>query len=843
MNSFPQTWKDRDSGEIYRFAHDWHYYPEQGGAPLGAVVRFERADGRKLVVPFFARDDQGRPKARAPEEPRLLFGLNTLDRPGPILVCEGEKDAAALHGLGLPAVTSQGGGKAARKADWEPLRRALEAGRSILVWPDNDTPGRAYAATVAHLIGPGCRCLLHAPAGTPVAEGAGAADWLAERLRDLGRPWDGLRPAPLSEQERQALRARLLDAVADIQGPAPDDWGGDTGAKAPATYREIGEAPTPYAMNERGTFRLTRSPSGDPIEQQLANFTARIVEEVVRDDGEERALTIAIEGTMAARPLPAVALTIEQFNRMDWPLRYWGTAALINPGQGAKDHLKYAIQLLSRQGQREVAARTTFTHTGWRQIDGRWLYLSSGAVIGAEGAVSGIEVDLGELADLYRLPAPSLDDSQRQAAAAASYALHQVAPPEVVVPLLAATYLAPLAQPLGVDIAIWLEGPSRSMKSTLAALMGAHFGAGMDRTRLAASWLDTANAIGLKLFLLADALAIIDDYAPQPSAADQSKLDKTVATVIRSIGNRTGRGRLTADIRLQAERKPRALALCTAEQWPTGESINARVLGVTMRPGMLDLEQLNQAQANARDGLLARALADCVRTLADGFETRCRALRVEWQEWRAHALEVGLSGRTPEQTAHLLVGYALAVEHWVGAGVLAPEQGRAQLDQARRILFDLAKEHERRLARSQPADAFVAILTDLLLSGGAHLRDMVDGCPEKNAPAFGWKEGLPGGIHIGWVNPARQELYLLPTTALEAVYSAAKRIDTPLNLRPAALKRQLWDRGFLLGGAEQRDRGAVDRTTRVVRIATNPRRVLAMPLGLIEQREEDDERG
>ncbi|EXJ14595.1 toprim domain-containing protein [Imhoffiella purpurea] len=840
MNSFPQTWKDRDSGETFSRAHEWHYYPEQGGTPLGAVVRFER-EGRKLVVPFFAKDDQGRPKAKAPDEPRPLFGLNTLDRPGPILVCEGEKDAAALQGIGFAAVTSQGGGKAARKADWEPLRRALEAERQVLVWPDHDEPGRSYAATVANLIGDECQCLLEQPEGTPATEGAGAADWLSERMREFGHDWNGLLPPPLTEQERQGLRARLVASVADIQGQAPEDWGGETGAKEPATYREIGE-PKPYVMNERGTFRLTRSPGGDPIEQQLANFAARIVEEVTRDDGEERALTIAITGTMAGRDLPAISLTIEQFNRMDWPARHWGTAALTHPGQGAKDHLKYAIQLLSHQGAEQVRSRTTYTHTGWRRIDGAWVYLSAGAVIGPDGVVPGIEVDLGELAELYRLPEPSADEARRREAAEASYRVHRVAPPEVAVPLLACTYLAPMAQPLGVDFAVWLEGPSRSMKSTLAAIMGAHFGAGMERTRLAASWLDTANAIGLKLFLLADALAILDDYAPQPSASDQAKLDKTVATVIRSIGNRTGRGRLTADIRLQAERKPRAMALCTAEQWPGGESINARVIGVTMRPGILDLEHLNQTQADARAGLLARSLADCVCVMADGFEDRCAALRAEWQAWRTAGLEYGLSGRTPEQVAYLLIGYGIAVEHWIGAGVLTRDQGHEQIGNAKRILFDLAKDHERRIANSQPADAFVSILTDLLLSGGAHLRDLFDSRPEQQAQAFGWRGDEPGGVHIGWVNPAKQELYLLPTTTLEAVYSAAKRIDTPLNLRPTALKRQLWDRGFLLGGnAEQRDARSVDRTTRVVRIATNPRRVLVMPLGLIEQREDADQ--
>lgn len=843
MLSFPKTWPDRDTGEVGRFAHDWHYYPEQGGTPYGAVVRYQTPTGRKLVIPFFATDDDGRPRAKAPDEPRPLFGLNLLKRSGPLFVCEGEKDCAALHWLGLSAVTSQGGSKAVEKADWEPVSRAADAGRPILAWPDHDAPGRQYAARVAHLIGAGCQCLLTPPAGTPDTDGAGAADWLLEQMRRLGIAWDGFNRPPLGEDDRRRLREQLLTAVEGIQGPPPDDWGGRLEKKNGTRHRGLDATPLPYAMNERGTFRLTRSPSGDPIEQQLANFTARIVQEITRDDGQDRAFTLLLQGRMHQRDLPEVLLPIEQFNRMDWPTRHWGTAALTHPGQGAKDHLKYAIQALSHQGQSSVTIRTTFTHTGWRKIGGDWRYLSAGAVIGAEGAVAGIEVDLGELGALYSLPPPSTTAAERREAAAASLAVRAVAPPEVTVPLLACTYLAAVAQRIGVDFTLWLEGPSRTKKSTLAALAAAHFGAGAERTNLAASWLDTSNAIGIKLFMLADALAVIDDYAPQPSAGDQAKLEKTVANVVRSIGNRTGRGRLRQDLSLQTERRPRAMVLSTAEQWPSGESINARLFGVPLRPGMVNLQQLNQAQAAAQAGLLARAMGDLIRGLADGHDERCDDLRAGWREHRDTALQRGLSGRTPEQAAFLLVGYGLAVDHWTKAGAISMEQAGEQLAQAREIIFELARQHERRIAHSQPAVAFVTILADLLRAGTAHLLDTSESRSPVNAPAYGWKPDPHGqlqplGDHLGWVDEAKRELYLIPTVALKAVLSAARHLDAPLNLKESALKRQLLECGFLLPGeVKQRGDSSVQRLTRQVRVGNSRSYVLVMPLDIIEQLE------
>lgn len=832
----PATWRDSDSGEVAHCRCVWTYRAIDGGAPWGFVTRYETAKGRKLVIPFFKRTAGREWAAGAPAEPRPLFGLETLDRPGPLFVTEGEKDAAALHALGLAAVTSQGGSQSAARADWEPLRQASMHERPILIWPDHDVPGRHYAATVSQQLGSTCRCLLHPPSGTPEIEGAGAADWLQAQLADLGIDWDGLAFPAFSDPQRQELKARLLDAVADIQGAPPPEWVACPPKHDGRRPVQAESVPRTYLVTEQGTFRITRDHSGEPSQQQLANFIATIQEEVIRDDGQEQMRTLTVGGKMPGRTLPTITLTLEQFARMDWPARHWGTMTLIHPGQGAKEHLKYAIQLLSHQGEHPVVTRTLFTHTGWRRLDGAWQYLSAGAVIGASGIVDGIEVDLGELGALYRLSEPSASAAERRAAAAASVASAQVAPPEIAIPLIAAVYLAPLSQSLGVDFALWLEGPSRSMKSTLAALMAAHFGADIDRTRLAASWLDTPNAIGLKLFLLADTLAVIDDYAPQSSSSEQARLDKTVATIIRGIGNRAGRGRLTADIRLQNERKPRALALCTAEQWPTGESIQARLFGIALRPGQLDLARLNAAQVMAQQGMLARAMADYLQTLSADFATCGDELKAEWAAWRTVALRAGLLGRTPDQAAYLLVGYSQALDHWRDSGAITPEQAQADLRHAQSIILALAKEHERRLAHAQPADTFIAILADLLLSGVVHVRDMTDGRPAGEAEAFGWTRDEPGGAHIGWVNSARKELYLLPTPTLEAIYSASKRIDTPLNLRPAALKRQLLDRGFLLpGNTEQRGDKQVDRTTRKVRIGQRTVSVLVFPLDVLER--------
>jgi hypothetical protein len=827
----PATWP-RDDGTRGRLVKTWPYLSAQGEL-LGFTARYHFETGSaKDVIPFFKRDERGQFRAGAAPVPRPLFGLDTLNRPGPLFITEGEKDAAALHCIGFAAVTSPGGGKAADKADWPALQPAMDTGRTVLCWPDHDAPGRVYVATVAGLLGSACECLVSLPEGTPNVAGAGAADWLAAALTAAGQKWDGLNPPALTPEAREALRVLLEGAVEAVRGPLPPDWTPhQAAAKAAVThYRGADDGPPGYVATDRGIIRVY----GEK-ESQLSNFTARIVEEVLHDDGtQENTRMLTIHGTRDGAPLPPAALSLDEFNGMNWPVKHWGTGCMVNPGQGARDHLKFAIQYLSHRGATPIN-RTVFNHTGWREIDRAWVYLSAGAVIGADGPVEGIDVDLGDLGDLYRLPPPSCTPEQRREAATASMEAATIAPPEVAIPLIACVYLAPFAQQLGVDLAVWLEGPSRSMKSTLAAVMAAHFGAGAERTALAASWLDTAKSISHRLFVLADGLAVIDDYAPQASAGDQAKIDRTVHEVLRGIGNRVGRGRLTSDIKLQTRRPPRALALSTAEQYLHGESISARLFGVTMTPRSLDMERLNRAQAAAKAGTLARAMADYLSTVARDF-VRCRdAARADWQRLRDEAMTAGLCGRTPDQVAFLLIGYGKALNHWQGAGLLSPDTKITMFTEARRVLYELAKIHERRIASAQPADTFVSILADLLLSGEAYLRGTDDQKPAVHPDRYGWRADGASGAHIGWVDEGKEELYLLREAALAAIKDRGRRIDNPLNISSSALLRQLKDRGFLLtGDEEQRDGKSVDRTSRVKRIGNKTVRVLVLPLSVLD---------
>lgn len=808
-----ERWKDRQ-GAFYDFRAAW-WYRDAAGEPIGMVVRYD-SDHGKQIIPHFKPHNGHAFKTGGPAAP-VLFGRDTLKGDAPAFVVEGEKCAAALHSLGLAAVSAQGGANRAAGGDWA----ALAGVPRVYLLPDHDKPGEEYARAACQALAR----LTPAPELRVVRlpdlpEKGDAADWLAARVPG----WNGLDPIP---EDRRADLALELLALAEQGEPAPVDWLADDARPERPRGKPANAGDGRYVATPNGIKAVKWNAQCEPEEVSLCNFTAWIVRETVEDDGLEIQRKLTLTGEQGGRSFQTQPISFEEFAAMNWPAKYGGSHCIAEPGNGKRDILRAAIQTLSHAGG-AVEQRTVFTHTGWRKVNGAWGYLHGGGAIGAAGPVPGIDVDLGELAR-YALPAPSTTPQERHEAAAASLALLDLAPPAVSVPLLACVYLAPLAQALNVDFMLWLEAPSQSQKSSIAAVALAHFGAEIDRTCLTSNWTATPNALEGSLFTLADALAVIDDYAPTNHPGQQAALDWTAGRVIRAVGNRQGRGRLRADLKQQPERYPRGLVIGTAEQWPIGESINARLFGVTLQKGDVDLAALTASQTAAERGLLARCMADFIQDLAARFDDVVKDAKQDWRDYRAAALQQRLSGRAPEQVAFLLIGAQLALRHFQKAGVTLPAVDMTH------TLVQLARRHSAHVLESQPADRFRLALAELLASGAAHLQPLVTNRTheEENVLPLPGESSKPlRGPCLGWRNDAKGELYLLSTPTLEAVNEALRKGDTGLNIRPRALWRQCQQRGWLLPGDSIP--GGGERTTRVVKIAGKLERVLIFNASAIE---------
>ena len=149
-------------------------YQDGDGKLIAIVYRYDPPGQKKEFRPW----DVKRKKA-APPDPRPLYNQPSMLKSDRVVVVEGEKCAKALIDAGICATTAMFGANApVEKTDWSPL-----AGKAVIIWPDKDVPGWAYAEKASQAIlmakAASC-CILYPPEDKP--DGWDSADAVAEGM-------------------------------------------------------------------------------------------------------------------------------------------------------------------------------------------------------------------------------------------------------------------------------------------------------------------------------------------------------------------------------------------------------------------------------------------------------------------------------------------------------------------------------------------------------------------------------------------------------------------------------------------------------------------------------------
>jgi hypothetical protein len=261
-----------------------------------------------------------------------------------------------------------------------------------------------------------------------------------------------------------------------------------------------------YERREAGMIRREQLNNGRGRVTAVANFSARIVRDLILDDDDGQSREFGVEAELEGQKLSFVVPAAE-FSRMGWVLRQLGPQAIIYPGQ--LQHARAAIQCLSGS----IPQERIFTHLGWKKHHGHWVYLHAAGAVGTQGTPGDVRVDLPASLQNYQVHPPA-DLVERGNAVCASLRCLSVAPDWISFPLLAAVYRAALGK---ADFSLFLTGQTGVLKSAVAALCQQHFGAAMDARGLPANFASTGNALQWLAFYAKDALLVVDDFAPTGS--------------------------------------------------------------------------------------------------------------------------------------------------------------------------------------------------------------------------------------------------------------------------------------------------------------------------------------
>ncbi len=162
----------------------WDYY-DAGGNLIACVYRYDTPEGKE----FRPWDVKAR-KTKAPN-PRPLYNQPGIKNSTDVWLVEGEKAAQALIDNGFCATTAMNGAKApVEKTDWSPLKD-----KRVMIWPDHDEAGFAYAHSAARAIvdiGAVSVVILKPPESSPekwdaadaIAEGFDTQQWLVTTPRN-----------------------------------------------------------------------------------------------------------------------------------------------------------------------------------------------------------------------------------------------------------------------------------------------------------------------------------------------------------------------------------------------------------------------------------------------------------------------------------------------------------------------------------------------------------------------------------------------------------------------------------------------------------------------------------
>jgi hypothetical protein len=529
---------------------------------------------------------------------------------------------------------------------------------------------------------------------------------------------------------------------------------------------------------------------------KIANFVARIVADYVADDGAEQSRTFTLQAELAGRTITA-DIPAKDFKGMNWIADKFGGMAIIHPGQG--EHTRTAIQTLSG----DIPQRTSYSHTGWRRIDGENHYLHCGGAIGEKGNRDDISVSLEDKLPNYRLPCPP-QGNERTAAIRASLRTLDVTLDRLTFPVYAAIWRSILG---AATFSIHLAGTSGAGKSQLAALVQQHFGQAMDGDNLPASWLGTANATGTLAFYAKDAVLVVDDFVPAGNAASQQKLHSEADRLLRAQGNSAGRRRLSSDGRLLGNRPPRGLILSTGEDTPRGKSLNARMVLLHFPIGSMNWTKLTACQKGAAAGEFAKATAAFIQWLSSRLPAVQQKMSDQRFLQRQTATPDALHMRTPENLYGLRFGFEVFLEFAEDVGAISREEAVVLSERAEKAFREVVAGEARKHTDNEPSRIFLRLVRSAITMGKAHLAS-----PKGTAPAgersWGWYapagciEKQSQGTKIGWVKD--DEILLLPDAAHSVAVKLGQEQGEPLPGSLDTIKRDLKEQRLLLRSDEKR---------------------------------------
>ena len=542
------------------------------------------------------------------------------------------------------------------------------------------------------------------------------------------------------------------------------------------------ETPISYSEIKKGVLYFQN--------EALGNFHARISKELILDDGlNQPQVRFTLEGQLGSgEKLNTIEIDSEEFLSLSFLNKLWGARPILYIPYGKRHLFLRAVQEVSLK---DMKRERVYTCTGWTKVDGERSFLTASGSISAKGFDKNMRVELDDNLSHYTLPEPP-QGKERYEAIRASLAFLDLAPLRVSAPIWAAMYASLLTEVLPLYTVLWVYGATQSGKSTIAHLALTHFGEGFIEGRqyhAPTDWMSTATHLEESMFSAKDIPLIIDDFAPQfQGKEDATRIRATANRVVRSMGNRSARGRSK---NYQAKTlAPRGLVLSTAELPLSGESTVGRMLYIPIERGdflpdtneksrpMLDL-----AQEQAQSGMYALAMSAYIQWLATNWERAVETLaKFQAESLRKIRERSEMQNRLPDYFVVLDASQKLALSAFCEMGILGKEEEKVLSEEISEALANVVAMQVEKIAKESPVRKFFEALESLLTRHKVYLASRTKDFHHIQPPK---------AEMIGWHNPDENIVYLDDGACLELVRNYWAGQGEYFDTTTDALRRQM----------------------------------------------------
>lgn len=376
----------------------------------------------------------------------------------------------------------------------------------------------------------------------------------------------------------------------------------------------------------------------------------------------------------------------------------------------------------------DVQSRRTYAHTGW--VNGHTQFLFGNGYVDTDGWHADAGAQLPQRLHQYQLDEAALTATPVRAALDTFDALLDMVPPPVIIPLLGALLLAPIAHMIGAPQPMChVYGVTGSHKTAITCAAMALWG-NFSPTQPTDTWTSTANSIQRLGWYLKDVPMVLDDYKAAHVKPSQ------VTFLLQNYGDGMARGRLDAHAEARNVFPIRATLISSGEDQPEGEaSALARILSIPLARGDADRAKLTVVQEQAAH--LPVVLIQYLRWLA----TQPPILTTNHQRHvtQRSALLTRLDATTDQSTnpGRIASNTAALAVAWHTFGIFLEQQALWRTERVRAWL-SLCNDHLMRLALTQgtlvteerASLVFLQAVHSLLASGRAVLHDLEAGTPE-----------------------------------------------------------------------------------------------------------------